>query len=161
MTCWDFKIVSEIKSHMLESETRYATYLVYRLPESGHGGVARILSSWKLLKSDQSNFKYRVKVMDGKDHCYVYLAGLQIPVTNVKGKVDGNTRNPLNRPKLNGIPKERSDGWMEVKVWEFQTPTTPTIEEIIPMRLQLDMSNRKKFGTFIIQGIEFRPIYIG
>ncbi|GKA02039.1 kinase-like domain, phloem protein 2-like protein [Tanacetum coccineum] len=96
-----FEIVKEIKSDEVSPDTTYAIYLVYRLPEN------------------PSTLESPLECVDCKaylyDHWYIYLAGP--PDTPTIGqKIDQNTHNPLNRPKLNSVPQQRSDGWMEVKV---------------------------------------------
>ncbi|GKA36115.1 hypothetical protein Tco_0722606, partial [Tanacetum coccineum] len=53
----------------------------------------------------------------------------------IKPKFDGNSYNPLNRHKLNALPRRRSDGWMQVKVWQFDTSKTP---ETVSMRLEFE-----------------------
>lgn len=45
---------------------------------------------------------------------YVCLVSPQTSI--IKRKVDENTHTPLNRPKLHGIPQQRTDGWMEVQI---------------------------------------------
>nr|GEV32087.1 protein kinase-like domain, phloem protein 2-like protein [Tanacetum cinerariifolium] len=48
------------------------------------------------------------------DSWYVYLSSP--PNTPVIGReLDENTHNSFNRPKLIAVPRQRSDGWMEVK----------------------------------------------
>ena len=100
-TFLQLRLESEIKCQDVSSETTYAVYLVYKLPE------------------DQSTFEAPLVVKERHlcDHpgWYIYLAGPHTPV--IRPKLNENTQNPVARPsKLNVVPQQRSDGWMEVKV---------------------------------------------
>ncbi|GKA14854.1 kinase-like domain, phloem protein 2-like protein [Tanacetum coccineum] len=97
-----FRIKREIESKVLSPETTYAVYLVYKLPQ------------------DQLLLKAPLKTG------YTGFAYLVCPRTLVVGqKLDENTYKTMNKPnKLDNISQQRSDGWMEVKVWEFHTKTT-------------------------------------
>ncbi|KAJ0687371.1 putative protein kinase RLK-Pelle-CrRLK1L-1 family [Helianthus annuus] len=105
---WTFSIVCEIQPQLVSSQTTYASYLVYKLPEG------------------QSGFEAPMVVKDGEYmddyYRYIYLVRPQTPV--IRPKADENTHNPLSRSKIKGLPRERNDGWMEVQIWEFRTTTT-------------------------------------
>ncbi|PWA34649.1 protein kinase domain, Nitrogen network kinase 1, Phloem protein 2-like protein [Artemisia annua] len=124
---------------MLSPETAYASYLVYKLPQ------------------DRSIFEAPLKVNTGhrpSDPWYIYLASPpNTPV--IVPKFDENSYNPLNRHKLNPLPRQRSDGWMEVKVWQFDTWETP---ETVSMHLKLEHPVKKDLSGLIIHGIELRSI---
>nr|GEX69691.1 protein kinase-like domain, phloem protein 2-like protein [Tanacetum cinerariifolium] len=134
-----FKIWRRIASQDVSSETRYACYLVYRLP------------------LDQSTFEapLHVNINNGhaQDAWFVYLSPPNSPV--IGQNLDENSWNPLNRFKGNGIPKQRGDGWMEVKVWEFQTQDTRKTTHI---HLKLTHLDKKDLSGLMVQGIELRPI---
>ncbi|KAM0070294.1 putative protein kinase RLK-Pelle-CrRLK1L-1 family [Helianthus debilis subsp. tardiflorus] len=131
-------ISTKLESQLISSETTYACYLVYKLPE------------------DQSRFEAPVKVEDrqcdsGDKFWYIYLIGTpQTPL--IRPKAGQNTHNPLHRPKIKGLPQQRNDGWIEVKIWEFQAVTT------VIMDLALKLCDNKTFSGLIMEGIEFRPI---
>jgi hypothetical protein len=128
---------------VLSSDTTYASYFVYKLP------------------SDQSKLEFPLEVSDkrGEYYCsqmYNYL--VSPPNTPVIGqKFDEISNNTLIRHKLSSFPQQRSDGWMEVKIWGFQTKKTPTI---VSMHLKLEHPAKKYLRGLIIHGIELRPIYI-
>ncbi|KAI7724633.1 hypothetical protein M8C21_022772 [Ambrosia artemisiifolia] len=131
-------IKTEVQSQLLSSETSYACYLVYKLPK------------------DQSGLKAPVEVDDrqcnsGDKTSYIYLVSAQTPV--IRPKDDQNTHKPLNMPKFNRLPRQRSDGWMDVQIWEWGTTTTTSY-----MDHRLMLCDRKKFDGLIIEGIEYRPI---
>ncbi|GJV38453.1 kinase-like domain, phloem protein 2-like protein [Tanacetum coccineum] len=99
----EFDIVSEIKPKVLSSDTRYATYIVYKLPQ------------------DQSTFKGPL---------YVTTKNYDRP--NTQGQ------------KLDALPRHRSDGWMEVKVWEFKTwNASLSLPKRVSMRLKLQHPVKK------------------
>lgn len=148
-----FSITCKLISQILSPETTYACYLVYKLPE--------LINSDDLLY-----FEFPLKVKDENFHDendwemshsfrFIYLLSPQTPV--IRPKVDQNSHNPLNRPKLKGIPRPRDDGWMEVQVCEFQ-PSTSTEPKL--MRADLDTVFPKTLKGLTVQGVEFRPEYI-
>ncbi|GJR45711.1 kinase-like domain, phloem protein 2-like protein [Tanacetum coccineum] len=70
----------------------------------------------------------------------------------VEKNVDKNTYNTAHRPKIKGLPKQRSDDWMEVQIWEFRTTN-----KSILVRLEL-FSYDDSLEGIEVQGIEFRPV---
>ncbi|GJY48493.1 tyrosine-protein kinase receptor TYRO3-like protein [Tanacetum coccineum] len=131
-----FDISCDIKLNTLPRETTYATYLVYKQEGdySIQPGPAHV----------------RDKESVTKDIRHIYL---QTPQTPVIGKnVDKNTYNTSHRPKIKGLPKQRSDDWMEVPIWEFRT----TNKNIL-VRLEL-FSYDDSLEGIEVQGIEFRPV---
>ena len=90
------------KLEVLSADTTYASYFVYKLPQG------------------QSTFEDPLKVKN-ENHSweawFVYL--VSPPGTPViKPKFVANIYNQQNKHKLNAVPRQ-SDGWMEVKVWQF------------------------------------------
>nr|GEY67970.1 hypothetical protein [Tanacetum cinerariifolium] len=134
-----FEIKEEIKSGVLSPETNYASYLVYKLPQ------------------DQSIFEVPLNLNTGigySDRWYIYLGSLlHTPV--IGPNFGENIYRTLNRHKLNVVPRHRSDGWMEVKVWQFETKETP---KTVSMHLELNHPCKKDLSGLRIQGIELRPI---
>ena len=95
---------------------------------------------------------YDANAARGSGYSFIYL--VSPPHTPVIGpKFDENTYNPLNRYKGTAIPQQRTDGWMEVKVWQFQTTT-----ESVPMHLYIYHLGEKNLKGLMVQGIEIRPI---
>ncbi|KAI3828606.1 hypothetical protein L1987_02711 [Smallanthus sonchifolius] len=141
---WIFSVVSKIKSQELSPQTTYASYLVYKLPEDSSENEAPLEARYKYLGSDDW------KVGNSR---YIYLVSPKTSV--IRPKSNQNTHNPVNRPKIKGIPQQRSDGWMEVQVWEFQTGTTA---KMIHMHVELAPSDHKPIHGVFVQGIEFRPV---
>ncbi|PWA91332.1 protein kinase-like domain, Phloem protein 2-like protein [Artemisia annua] len=135
---YKFKIKRKIEPQEVSPETAYTAYIVFKLPQ------------------DLSTFEAPMFVCekDGymSDGWYIYL--VSPPVTPVIGpKSDENTYNPLNRYKGNALPQQRTDGWMEVKVWQFKTTT-----ESVPMNLYFEHPVKKDLKGLMIQGIELKPI---
>ncbi|KAL8246202.1 hypothetical protein R6Q59_007418 [Mikania micrantha] len=135
-----FVIVSEIKSQLLSPQTRYACYLVYKLPENHFVSEVPITVMDKTLSSF---------VWDLTDFWFIHLLSPQTPV--IRGKHDTNNRKRNRGLNMKGLPQARKDGWMEVKIWEFQTGFV-TLTHF--MRLELNMSLK----GLIVQGIEFKPL---
>ncbi|GJW99852.1 kinase-like domain, phloem protein 2-like protein [Tanacetum coccineum] len=124
------------------SKTKYACYLVYKLPP------------------DQSAFEAPLGVKyrnDGYNRpaWYAYLISPNTPV--IRPKCDVNTHNPLNRCTEETIPQKRFDGWMEVEVWYITFIKTGTTETV-PLRLELKHPGEKYLSGLMVQGIELKPI---
>ncbi|KAM0070281.1 putative protein kinase RLK-Pelle-LRR-VIII-1 family [Helianthus debilis subsp. tardiflorus] len=133
----DRYISINVQGQLVSSETTYACYLVYKLPE------------------DPSKLEAPIKVEDkqcdsGDKFWYICLTSPQTPV--IRPKAGQNTHNPLNRPKIKSLPQQRNDGWIEVQIWELRGATT------INMNLMFELCDNKKFRGLIVEGIEFRPI---
>ncbi|GJT89511.1 kinase-like domain, phloem protein 2-like protein [Tanacetum coccineum] len=140
ITHYQFKVEKKIKSDVLSPETAYAIYLIYKLPQyhSQSKGLLRITNHENRNLEDQ----------------YIYL--VSPPETPIIGqKLDQNTHNPLIRPKLNEVPRQRGDGWMELKVGQFQTPTST---ETINFDIWLGTPDYKDIRGLIIESIELKPI---
>ncbi|PWA41040.1 protein kinase-like domain, Phloem protein 2-like protein [Artemisia annua] len=134
---YKFEIKGEIKPEAVSPETTYAAYLVSKLPQ------------------DPSTFEAPIELTYYKPHyrsSFIYL--VSPPVTPVIGpKLDENTYNPLNRYKWNAFPQQRTDGWIEVKVWEFQSTS-----KSVPMNLYFEHPGENNLSGLMIQGIELRTI---
>ncbi|KAL8209941.1 hypothetical protein R6Q57_006673 [Mikania cordata] len=130
-----FIIRSKIESQLVSSQTTYASYLVYKLPKN------------------QSGFEAPLFVNDEDWGTYIYLASPRTPV--IRPNDERNTYNPLDK-QMKGFPLQRSDGWMEVQIWEFRTAATTT--EMTHLRLALITRDINSLRGLIIQGIEIRPI---
>nr|GEX87810.1 zinc finger, CCHC-type [Tanacetum cinerariifolium] len=133
-----FEIVNEIKSDVVSPETSYAVYLVYKLPQ------------------DESIFEAPLEIVNcnGRNSAYLYIylvSLLDTPV--IREMLDQILHNPVNMPKLNAVPQQRSDSWMEVKVWEFQTPANTNT---ISMHLWVRHPRNKDLRGLIIQCIKLR-----
>ncbi|GJY57850.1 kinase-like domain, phloem protein 2-like protein [Tanacetum coccineum] len=107
---------------------------------------------------DGSKFEFPLVVSDKRDEYgytnkYIYL--VSPPNTPFIGqKFDENSDNPLSRHKLSSLPQQRTDGWMEVKAWEFESMHSTTVS----MHLKLEHPVQKDLTGLIIYGIELRPI---
>lgn len=149
-----FIIQGSIEPQEVSPETAYAAYLVFKLPQ------------------DQSIFEAPIEVHDEnvgffstrRYMWFIYLGSP--PHTPIIGQnCDVKTYNPLNRYKGNAIPHQRSDGLMEVQVWEFHSSETKgwlnflfRSTKPIPMHLTLQHPGEKNLKGLMVQGIEIRPI---
>ncbi|GJW27567.1 kinase-like domain, phloem protein 2-like protein, partial [Tanacetum coccineum] len=135
-----FELAYKIKPELLPAKIKYASYFVYKLP------------------SDGSKFEFPLVVSDKRDEYgytnkYIYL--VRPPNTPFIGqKFDENSDSPLSRHKLSSLPQQRTDGWMEVKAWEFESMHSTTVS----MHLKLEHPVQKDLTGLIIYGIELRPI---
>ncbi|KAL7602472.1 hypothetical protein Lser_V15G22814 [Lactuca serriola] len=135
---WSFTIRCTT-SNMLLAQTCYGAYLVYKLQEN-HSGFER-----PLMVSMTSHFFDTLMISR-----YIYLISPQTPV--IKRKAYENTHNPLNRPKIKGLPQQRKDGWIEVQIDEQLTQTPSSF-----VRLAVNIPLNQSLKGLIVQGIEFRP----
>ncbi|XP_076939194.1 putative F-box protein PP2-B8 [Bidens hawaiensis] len=101
-----FGIYCKFRSKMLSPQTTYGTYLVYKLPHA------------------YKDIKPPVQVVDENSDLEgeynIFLSTPQTPVITGNAKTK-RAYSPSIKPMIKGLPKMRSDGWMEVHVWEFQT----------------------------------------
>ncbi|KAL4583915.1 hypothetical protein LXL04_008501 [Taraxacum kok-saghyz] len=122
----EIRIKCDIETKLLSSNTLYACFLVFMLSESCHG-----------LKSP-------VKARD------------LLPYRKERTKIISFTSpSEVNLDKIKWIPKQRKDGWMEVRVWETNCDTHN--DDFIPMDLKL-ISFEGTLSGLLVCGIEFRPI---
>ncbi|GJU39836.1 kinase-like domain, phloem protein 2-like protein [Tanacetum coccineum] len=150
-----FGINCHINSHMLSPNTAYAIYLVYVLPKNSH-----------------ENYTCPLQVQDFDEyHSYnsssteFFFACLVAPKTHVINTIedDGDHNQipelkPLYRPKIDGIPKERKDGWMEVQMWNYKPDEVMTTKRA-RFVLSLCDSDLELTGLIVL-GIEIRPLEI-
>ncbi|PWA36042.1 Phloem protein 2-like protein [Artemisia annua] len=102
-----FSIKCDIETKMLSPDTAYACYLVFQLPENCEGLKCPVKARDRLNKNN-------------KEDTIIYL--------RAPGPID------LYRDKR--VPKNREDGWMEVRVWEF-VYNNEIKDNYIPMELKL------------------------
>ncbi|PWA90839.1 protein kinase-like domain, Phloem protein 2-like protein [Artemisia annua] len=149
-----FIIQGSIEPQEVSPETAYAAYLVFKLPQ------------------DQSAFEAPIEVNDEnagffstrRYKWFIYL--VSPPHTPIIGQnCDVKTYNPLNRYKGNAIWHQRSDGWMEVQVWNFHSSETKGWLNFligntkpISMHLKLQHPGERNLKGLMVQGIEIRPI---
>ncbi|PWA84321.1 serine/threonine/dual specificity protein kinase, catalytic domain-containing protein [Artemisia annua] len=143
-----FRINCHINSHMLSSNTAYAVYLVYTLPENSRGIYTCPLQVQDSDKYNSTTF---------------FCACLIAQETHVINKIkdDGDHSQipelwPLYRPKLDSIPKERKDGWMEVQIMEYKSDEVVSIERA-RFVLSLCVPQLELTGLIVV-GIEIRPL---
>nr|GFB57796.1 protein kinase domain, nitrogen network kinase 1, phloem protein 2-like protein [Tanacetum cinerariifolium] len=63
--------------------------------------------------------------------------------------------NPLNRHKVYAVPRQRKDGWMEVKVGQLQTPSST---DTVRLAIDLRSPTWDKMYGLLIESIELRPV---
>ncbi|KAI3515448.1 hypothetical protein L1887_14344 [Cichorium endivia] len=132
------------RSNILSPQTKYATYLVYRLRKNQSEPLVKVSGGVFL----GSPYSYE------KNHSwYIYLLSPQTPI--ISGKFYETTHNPCNRAKMKGLPQQRNDGWMEVQLWEFRTGIR---DAQIWANLRLTIYSNMPVKGLIVQGIEFKPI---
>nr|XP_043606840.1 uncharacterized protein LOC122578857 [Erigeron canadensis] len=135
---YEFRINCNTNSHMLSPNTTYAIYLVYKLPKDIHGVFECPLEVKKFHRYPENETK---------------LFLLTSPKTPVIGQ--GHGKNLLNRPKIDEIPQERKDGWMEAQIWSFITDAAPSS---INKELEVSLCDyQEKLTGLIVEGIEIRP----
>ncbi|KAL7602468.1 hypothetical protein Lser_V15G22813 [Lactuca serriola] len=132
---WSFTIRCNT-SNILSSETCYGAYLIYKLQEN-HSGFEPPLKVWMTSQSLSTSR-------------YIYLISPQTLI--IRRKAYENTHNPLNRPKIKGLPQQRKDGWMEVQIDEQLTQTPSSF-----VKLSVNFPIDQSLKGLIVQGIQFRP----
>ncbi|PWA93138.1 protein kinase-like domain, Phloem protein 2-like protein [Artemisia annua] len=145
-----FRINCHFNSYMLSPNTAYAIYLVYTLPENSRGMYTCPL---QVQDSDRYN--------STSTECF--FANLIAQETHVINTIkdDGDHSQipelkPLYRPKIDSIPKERKDGWMETQMWNCKTDEVVSTERAHFVLSLCDP--RLELTGLIVQGIEIRPL---
>nr|GEX42863.1 receptor-like protein kinase HERK 1 [Tanacetum cinerariifolium] len=148
--CNSFRINCHINSHMLSPNTAYAIYLVYTLPENNHG-----LYTCPLQVQDSD----RYNSTSTEFFCACLVAQETHVINTIKDDGDHSQvpeLKPLYRPKIDSIPKERKDGWMEVQIWNCKSDEVVSTERA---RFVLSLcDSRQELTGLIVQGIEIRPL---
>ncbi|GJU94666.1 phloem protein 2-like protein [Tanacetum coccineum] len=114
-----FSINCNIETKMLSTDTAYACYLVFQLPENSEGLKCPVKARDLLNKNN-------------KETTIIYLKA-PCPVD-------------LYRDKR--VPENREDGWMEVRVWEFVF-NNEIKDNYIPMELKLSCLGGTMSGLII------------
>ncbi|GJX96714.1 kinase-like domain, phloem protein 2-like protein [Tanacetum coccineum] len=122
-----FRINCTIKIHMLSPDTDYACYLVFKLSEQ----------------------------CDGL-YCPVQVRDLLQRKTEEAGIIYLIPPSPWNIHDFIKIPRQRTDGLMEVEVWKFNS-THDLKNNCLPMNLRMT-SYEGTMSGLIVCGLEFRPI---
>lgn len=122
-----FRINCKIQSQMLSQDTGYLCYLVFKLSEKCVGL-----------------------------HCPVVVRDLVRQNKNEAGIIYFRFPSPWNLHENNSVPEEREDGWMEVKVWKFNSHHQSK-NDCIPVNLKL-ITYEGTMSDLIVGGLELRPI---
>ncbi|GKD98750.1 kinase-like domain, phloem protein 2-like protein [Tanacetum coccineum] len=125
-----FYIDCMIRSQMLSADTEYACYLIFKLSDKCHG------------------LHNPVKVRDllhqvNQEAEFFYFI----------------TPSPLNINDITRIPKQRKDGWMEIRLWKFNS-THDFKDDSLSIYMKF-ISHEGTMSGLIICGLEFRPTFIG
>ncbi|KAD4178565.1 hypothetical protein E3N88_27156 [Mikania micrantha] len=131
-----FGITCKISAKMLSPQTKYTSYLVY---------------SGQPHEKNDINPPLQVVNIYSEEKCNIFLSAPKTPVIN--WNEEEKTFNPSSRTKIKGLPKLRSDGWMEVQVHDFQTP-----ESDYSIYLRFSSYDMKSLKGITVLGLEFRPI---
>lgn len=166
----NFKL--HINSHMLSPNTNYAIYIVYKLPEEvSDDGFERPLgvsveaddSLFNILfnsDDDDEDFSYTWEEDDDKEHfVFLYCPKTLLITHTPENNQRLSNKNPLHRPKVEGTPRQREDGWMEAQIWAFTVhANAATSTSSINKKFDLAFYDYKSgFTGLILQGIDIRP----
>ncbi|KAK9068983.1 hypothetical protein SSX86_013099 [Deinandra increscens subsp. villosa] len=131
-----FRIKCKIENKMLSQDTEYLCYLVFKLSDKCVGLHCPVRVR-DLRKSNRYNKKTEI----------VYF----------------RSPSPWNLHENNSIPKQREDGWMEVKVWKFKSSGDDSYDQprdgSIPVNLKL-ITYEGTMSGLIVCGMEFRPYIV-
>ncbi|MFS7990778.1 putative phloem protein [Helianthus anomalus] len=119
-----FHINYKIRSYMLSQDTEYLCYLVFKLSEKCVGL-----------------------------HCPVIVRDLVRRNRNKAEIIYFRSPSPWNIYENNSVPEQREDGWMEVKVWKFNS------NQLIYGRMRLNLKLVTYDGTMsglIVHGLDIR-----
>ena len=120
-----FGIKCKIESRMLTPDTDYMCYLVFKLSEKCHGL-----------------------------HCPVSLRNVLQFKDKEIGLVCFRPMNQWNSHNTYWVPKRREDGWMEVRVWKFNS-SSGLRNDRIPMHLKF-ITYEGTMSGLIVRGLEIQ-----
>ena len=122
-----FRIKCKIQGQMLSHDTEYLCYLVFKLSEKC-GGM----------------------------HCPVIVRDLVRRNNKEAEIIYFRSPSPWNLHENNSVPQQRKDGWMEVKVWKFNS-NHQLREDCIQVNLKL-VTYEGTMSGLIVCGLEFRLV---
>ncbi|PWA58305.1 protein kinase-like domain, Phloem protein 2-like protein [Artemisia annua] len=122
-----FGIKCKIESRMLTPDTDYMCYLVFKLSEKCRGL-----------------------------HCPVRVRNVLQWKNKEIGLVCFRPPNQWNSHDTYWVPKMREDGWIEVRVWKFNS-TSELRHDRIPVHLKL-ITYEGTMSGLIVRGLEIRPM---
>ncbi|KAG8372754.1 hypothetical protein BUALT_Bualt12G0099700 [Buddleja alternifolia] len=142
MVCW-IEIRGTIQSQILSPKTEYEAYLVFKTDEVSSGLDCSSKASIKFVKGNLDDVEEQINTVYllPPTHRHVMRRGRwrREPVTQIHGL----------------IPKNRIDGWMEIKLGEFFIDGEGEEGDIVMQLLEIENGNWKT-GLFV-EGIEIRP----
>ncbi|XP_076940427.1 F-box protein At2g02240-like [Bidens hawaiensis] len=124
-----FRIKYKIETQMLSPFMEYTCYLVFKLSEKCQGL-----------------------------HCPVKVRDLLCRKNKVNQIVYFRSPTRVNHHDPFWVPEQRKDGWMEVRIWKFNSKfdNNNLGKDVIPMNLKL-ITYEGTMSGLIICGLEFRP----
>ncbi|KAK9050843.1 hypothetical protein SSX86_030186 [Deinandra increscens subsp. villosa] len=127
-----YPIICRIRKEMFLLDIEYSCYLVFKLSEKCHGL-----------------------------HCPVKVRDLLHRNNKEAGIIYFRAPSPCNLHCNNSIPQQREDGWMEVKVWKFNSSHNfKTIYDDIPViRVKLKLiTYERTMSGLVVRGLEIRSM---
>ncbi|KAL3631660.1 hypothetical protein CASFOL_024644 [Castilleja foliolosa] len=145
--CW-FEIRGKIKSEMLSPGTNYAAYLVYTWKFTAYGFEEQGAKAFFVHKSEKRSVSLYT---DGAQRQRIQFVprGLSGLFSHRTDRIQQEATMETNSE----YPKQRSDGWMEVKLGEYFVKEDGGDLEVC--LVEVNDGNWK--SGLIIQGIEIRP----
>ncbi|XP_043718782.1 F-box protein PP2-B10-like [Telopea speciosissima] len=146
-TIWWLEIQGKIAASMLSPKTNYAAYLIVKFAERAYGldtlpSETSIQTSSNQWKRGRAHLRFGNEQKRSLEQLY-FLHRIQVLRSSRVGKEEEEH-----------VPRERSDGWMEVELGEFFNDGVDGGE--VKMSLKEVKGHHLK-GGLIVQGIEIRP----
>ncbi|XP_071692439.1 uncharacterized protein [Rutidosis leptorrhynchoides] len=122
-----FRVNCTVESQMLSPDTEYVCYLAFKLSKKCHG----------------MHYPLKVRDLQHGNNDEAEIIYLTAP-------------SPWNCHDTIQLPEQREDGWMEVKVWKFNSKHHLKNDHII-VNLKFT-SYEETMSGLVVCGLEFRPI---
>ncbi|GKB74789.1 kinase-like domain, phloem protein 2-like protein [Tanacetum coccineum] len=122
-----FHIKCTIKSQMLSTYTEYVCYLVFKLSDK-HEGLDCPVNVRDVFHQENNKAEF------------LYFI----------------TPTPLNIHDITRVPKQREDGWMEIRLWKFYS-NSEFKDDSLSMNMKFT-SHEGPMSGLIVCGLEFRPL---
>lgn len=145
--CW-FEIKGKIKTSLLSPDTNYGAYFVFKMTRAAYGFYA---PAEVVVKTVGGKVETRNVYLESQDRYQIVprRIGVLNPFRAPMSRMQSIVRDDEFK-----LPKQRSDGWLEVKIGEFSTRRDEDGEVEFSV-LEVEAGNWK--GGMVVEGIEIRP----
>ncbi|XP_021772756.1 putative F-box protein PP2-B12 [Chenopodium quinoa] len=147
--CW-LEIKGKIETSLLSPNTDYVAYLVFRMERDAYGFYSPAEVTLLTAEGKPVTEKFYWESQE-RYQIVPRRVGIFNQFRAPMSRTQSTTQGEVDQAKL---PKQRSDGWHEIKIGEFSTGRDDNEE--VEMEV-LDVKGGNWKGGLVVEGIEIRP----